>query len=479
MFKFIVSLCAVVALYLSISHNIYAEEEIIIKEPEEEQNAAPFGINLNTALINAYDYNDDLKAAREAFLIEIEAFPQALANGFMPHVTAKIDSTDQKSSPKTKTDPNDILSRNVRQDNITNQKAFIIQQPIFNGGGSVAAIKGAQYHFKASRSKYYGQEQDTIFKLIQAYIECVETEKKYNIAKISVASNQSQYIAMNDKFTYGEATKTDVATAAANLSGAEANKSAAYAEFEDKKSNFVRIFGLEPINLTMPDLPDAIPNSLEELINKSINMNPNIEQVKYNISVAKSQEYVAKSVLLPSAKIQVQQARTRYKPQDSSRINRSDTTATLSVEIPILHQGGVEYSKIREAKSKTRQAAIQQDNVMKQVSAACRSAFERFNASKTRLDATIAEVAAAEIAYTGMVQEEKYGSKTIIDVVIAEDKLHQARIHQVEAEKALILSAYQIKSLTGELTAYSLKLPVKYFSPEHEFKKIKIKMIGM
>ena len=440
-----------------------------------------YALDLKTALTNAYDYNDDLKAAREIFLTDIEAFPQAIANGFMPKIDAKIDSVDNKTSPKTKLNINNQLRRTIRQDNITNQKALIIDQPIFNGGGSVAAVKSAQYKFKASRSKYYAQEQETIFKLIQAYTECVEAQEKYNISKISVDSNQAQHNAMSEKFKYGEATKTEVATTEANLAAAKANQSATYAEFADKKSNFVKLFGVEPVNVTMPILPNGIPDSLEVLINKSIDMNPNTEQAKYNISIAKSQEYIAKSMLLPNAKLSLQQARTRYKPENTepTRINKSDTTATLSVQIPILHQGGAEYSKIREAKSNTRQAAISQDNVIKQIIANSRSSFERLAASKQRLDATIANVEAAEIAYNGMVQEEKYGSKTIVDVVIAEDKLHQARIQRVEAEKALILSAYQIKSLMGELTAYSLKLPVKYFSPEREFKKIKVKMIGM
>lgn len=443
--------------------------------------AGNHALDLNTALTNAYDYNNDLKAAREVFLTDIESFPQAIANGFMPKIDAKIDSLDNKTSPKTKRNINTQFSRSIRQDNITNQKALIIEQPIFNGGGSVAAIKSAQYQFKASRSKYYTQEQETIFKLIQAYIECVEAEEKYNISKISVESNEAQHNAMSEKFKYGEATKTEVATTEANLSAAKANQSATYAEFADKKSNFVKQFGIEPVNLSMPILPDGIPSSLQALINKSIDMNPNAEQAKYNISVAKSQEYIAKSMLLPNAKLSLQQSRTRYKPEnaESTRINKSDRTATLSVQIPILHQGGAEYSKIREAKSKTRQAAISQDNIIKQIIANSRSSFERLTASKQRLDAMIANVEAAEIAYNGMIQEEKYGSKTIVDVVIAEDKLHQARIQRVEAEKALILSAYQIKLLMGELTAHSLKLPVKYFNPEHEFKKIKVKMIGI
>ena len=83
---------------------------------------------------------------------------------------------------------------------------------------------------------------------------------------------------------------------------------------------------------------------------------------------------------------------------------------------------------------------------------------------------------AAQISYDGTVQEEIVGSKTILDVLDAEQKLYEAKITRVDAYKNSVLAAYQMKLLTGELTAQNLKLTVKYFSPEEEFKTIKKKM---
>jgi outer membrane protein len=51
-------------------------------------------------------------------------------------------------------------------------------------------------------------------------------------------------------------------------------------------------------------------------------------------------------------------------------------------------------------------------------------------------------------------------------------------MQRVDTEANYILAAYQIKSLEGNLTAKSLKLPVKYFEPEKEFKKVKMRIIG-
>ncbi|MGC0372375.1 MAG: hypothetical protein DGJ47_001087 [Rickettsiaceae bacterium] len=45
-------------------------------------------------------------------------------------------------------------------------------------------------------------------------------------------------------------------------------------------------------------------------------------------------------------------------------------------------------------------------------------------------------------------------------------------------KKNILFTAYQIKTLTGDLTAKSLKLNVKHFEPEQEFKKLKFKIVG-
>jgi outer membrane protein len=153
-------------------------------------------------------------------------------------------------------------------------------------------------------------------------------------------------------------------------------------------------------------------------------------------------------------------------------------TSTLSVTVPILSKGGVEYSDIRRAKYQTRKAVLQLDAQMKQIKSNCKATWEAFNAAKTRIDATTQGVKSAEVAYEGTMQEEMLGSKTIVDVLTFEERLNKAREARVEAQKEMILASYRIKSLMGELTAEKMKLPVEYFNPDAEFKKIKLRIVG-
>ncbi|WP_392506110.1 TolC family protein [Rickettsia sp. 2024-CO-Wats] len=435
-------------------------------------------VDLQEALTEGYKNNEELKAARIKFLDSIEQFPRALS-GFMPSVGLQINRQDNKTKYNKKyADRLGLTPRGTDSD----QGALTIQQSLFNGGSSVAALKAAQAGFKAARGAYYAGEQKILLNLITAYLDCFESKAKYDISESRVRTNVQQVNTVEEKLRLGEATEVDIATARAGLAAAETNKLAAYADFQGKKANFIRVFGIEPTNITMPELPKMLPASLDELTGRAAKLNPDIDSARHNVTAAKALEMAEKGKLLPQVSVQLQSGRTYYNPQDDinarnvNAINNRSYTTTLSVNIPIYPEGGAQYSRIRSAKNQTRNSAVQLDSAIKQTQAGVVSVWEGFEAAKSRIVAANQGVDAAQISYDGTVQEEIVGSKTILDVLTAEEKLYEAKITRVDAYKSSVLAAYQMKLLTGELTAQSLKLKVKYFSPEEEFKTIKKKM---
>ncbi|AFB25934.1 MULTISPECIES: TolC family protein [spotted fever group] len=435
-------------------------------------------VDLQGALTEGYKNNEELKAARIKFLDSIEQFPRAFS-GFMPSVGLQINRQHNKTKYNKKyADRLGLTPRETDSD----QGALTIQQSLFNGGSSVAALKAAQAGFRAARGAYYAGEQKILLNLITAYLDCVESKAKYDISESRVRTNIQQVNTVEEKLRLGEATEVDIATARAGLAAAETNKLAAYADFQGKKANFIRVFGIEPTNITMPELPKMLPASLDELTGRAAKLNPDIDSARHNVTAAKALEMAEKGKLLPQVSVQLQSGRTYYNPQGDinarnvNAINNRSYTTTLSVNIPIYPEGGAQYSRIRSAKNQTRNSAVQLDNVIKQTQAGVVSVWEGFEAAQSRIVAANQGVDAAQISYDGTVQEEIVGSKTILDVLTAEEKLYEAKITRVDAYKSSVLAAYQMKLLTGELTAQSLKLKVKYFSPEEEFKTIKKKM---
>ncbi|CEO17152.1 Outer membrane efflux protein BepC precursor [Rickettsia monacensis] len=430
-------------------------------------------VDLQEALTEGYKNNEELKAARIKFLDSIEQFPRAFS-GFMPSAGMKIERSNSKTKYNKKyADRLGLTPRATDSD----QGTLTIQQSLFNGGSSVAALKAAQAGFRAARGAYYAGEQKILLNLITAYLDCFESKEKYDISESRVRTNIQQVNTVEEKLRLGEATEIDIATARAGLAAAETNKLAAYADFQGKKANFIRVFGIEPTNITMPELPKMLPASLDELTKRAAKLNPDIDSARHNVTSAKALEIAEKGKLLPQVSVQLQSGRTHYNPQDDiNAINNRSYTTTLSVNIPIYPEGGAQYSRIRSAKNQTRNSAVQLDSTIKQTQAGVVSVWEGFEAAKSRIVAANQGVDAAQISYDGTVQEEIVGSKTILDVLTAEEKLYEAKITRVDAYKSSVLAAYQMKLLTGELTAQSLKLKVKYFSPEEKFKTIKKKM---
>jgi outer membrane protein len=285
---------------------------------------------------------------------------------------------------------------------------------------------------------------------------------------------------MKEKFKLGASTETEVASAREGLATAEAHQALSYARYELAKAKFYQVFGVEAINIKMPTVPTNLPSSLEILTERAIAVNPSVDSAIHKTKSFKAGENIPKGRLLPRASFRLEHGNTYYNPQSqmTNDVNNQSSSATLSVTIPILERGGIEYSDVRKAKYNTRKSVIVLDNTIKQIKTNCKGSWAELNAAAVRIKATDQAVKASEVAYNGMIQEEMLGSKTIIDVLRTEERLNKAREGRVESKKAMILAAYQIKSLLGELTAKSMKLKVDYFNPEEEFKKVKMKIVG-
>lgn len=437
-------------------------------------NIQAFALSLEEALVSAFNDSDDIEKAKIDFKKSIQQFPEALS-GFLPDIRA------QYSSQLTKTKPRGAYSdRQSSSESIQDQRVIVLEQSIFSGGGSVASLKAAQSAFRIARAQYYTNEQKILLRAIKVYLKYYAAKEKFDISATSVKANRTQFEYIQEKLNVGEATITELAKAKAALSKAETNKSIAYAEFKEAEANFKTDIGVEPANITIPDTPNDMPKSFDEFLNKSLANNQDVEAAKHNIKYNKANELVSKSRLLPQVGLTVQAGKgSVYSPRiDRPSNNQFSTTSMLSVTVPVLPKGGAVHTNIRAAKLKTRSSTAEYSTSLQQLNSDCIISWEKYHAARHSVDTANEGVEAAQIAYDGTVQEELVGSKTIVEVLLAEEALSTAKVSKVEQIQQYILSAYQIKYFSGQLTAKAMKLKVKYFSPEDEFKKTKLQVIG-
>ncbi len=82
-----------------------------------------------------------------------------------------------------------------------------------------------------------------------------------------------------------------------------------------------------------------------------------------------------------------------------------------------IYQGGAEYSLIRQAKETLGQRRLDLDTARDQVRQTVVQSWGQLDAAKANIDATQAQVQAAEIALNGVREEARVGQRTTLDVL--------------------------------------------------------------
>ena len=86
---------------------------------------------------------------------------------------------------------------------------------------------------------------------------------------------------------------------------------------------------------------------------------------------------------------------------------------------------------------------------------------------------------AAQIALEGVQQEALVGSRTVLNVLDAEQELLDAKVDLVKAERDEIVARFDVMSAVGRLTGPSLKLPSGYYDTNVNLKSVQWKFFGL
>ena len=438
------------------------------------------GMNLTEALSSTYETNKELGVARQGFLAEIEAFPEALAS-FLPDISAQYTSTTSKSKKYSQHSPG--VQSLGQEGGPDGTKSLKVTQELFSGGSSMYGLKSAQSAFWVSRTKLYNQEQNILTKSTESYLNVAESKAKYDIALASLEFYQKTLHMADAKLKVGEATITEVSLAKSNVASAQASKSKHYAEMLAAKANFKTMTNLEATNdMTFPELPLNIPDNLAEFEARVLKTNLDLISAKHQLRQSKDASNATKGALLPRASLQFSADKKHFRDESTSRIDsrqkRLYTSTSLVIDVPIFSKGGSTYSKIRKSNKAARQAVYALNQKEREIQASIVGIWELYKAAKDSIDFSEKHVEYQKLALDGVKQEYEVGAKTMLDVLKTQEDYNKAEVQMVETRKQYILSAYKIKSLMGNMLAQNLKLKVNYFSPEKEFRNIKYKIIG-
>ena len=109
---------------------------------------------------------------------------------------------------------------------------------------------------------------------------------------------------------------------------------------------------------------------------------------------------------------------------------------------------------------------------------ATNTAWRALETARAQIASFESQVNAARIALEGVQQEAAVGSRTVLDILDAEQELLDARVSLVRAQRDEVVASYQVVSAIGRLTAMDLGLPVEYYDVEKHYEEVRDKWWG-
>ena len=133
------------------------------------------------------------------------------------------------------------------------------------------------------------------------------------------------------------------------------------------------------------------------------------------------------------------------------------TAVGLSANIPFF-QGGLPAARIRQAQAQQGAILEQVVGTERAVVQAARAAFAAYDAAQRAIQANTVAVQANELALEGNRAEQSVGTRTIIEVLNAEQELLNSQVALVTAKRDAYVAGFQLLNAMGQAQAQTLGL---------------------
>ena len=423
---------------------------------------------LNESLVRAYNSNPKLIAERSKVRAIDEKVSQAMAKR-RPEIRVSGNYGYRKISRKYGSGASTDISNQPQSIDLA------ISQNLFRGYRTQAELNIAENKVAAARSSLIDAEQSIFLEVVDTFVTVLRDDAVLDLQNKNVVVIKQQLQAVRDRFDVGELTRTDVAQGESRLARAIADKASAFANAQKSRAELHKLTGNSALSLNQPSLPDSLPGSVSDTVALALNNNPQIVTAEFNERAARHAIKVAEGHLLPTVTVDAILAREK----DIISSGNQDTKSTLRARFSIpIFQSGAEYSLIREAKQTASRRLSELAISRRFVENRARDAWENFMVAQARITSFEVAVRAQEIAFEGVEQESKVGSRTILDVLDAEQELLDSKVKLENAKRVLIVSGFSLLSVTCKLTADNLGLGVDIYDPSENLENIRNKLFG-
>lgn len=409
---------------------------------------------LRDAMVEAYNTNPDLAAERSNLRASDENVPIARAAG-LPGIA----STGSVSQSVYDSGSNGVSPTR------TGSLGLDLTVPVYSGGSVRNSVRAAETRIEAGRANLRGAESDLFTQVVTVYVDVLRDEAIVRLNQQNVHALDVNLQATRDRFEVGDLTRTDVAQSEARLALAQSQLRTAEARLIGSRENYIRVIGSPPGVLAQPPALPNLPTDVNAAVETALAGNPGLLAAQKASEASEIDVDVARAGRLPRLSVGVGGSYYNYLGSLSSqaatltglRQGGFSTTAGVQLSLP-LFQGGRPAAQIRQAQA--RRGAAMEDVTFAErgVIAQARSSYATYTASLEVIDSSRKAVDANKLSLEGVRAENSVGTRTILDILNAEQELLNSQVQYVTAERDAYVAGFTLLAVMGKAEAGDLGL---------------------
>ena len=329
--------------------------------------------------------------------------------------------------------------------------------PIFQGGTVKNDIKAAKTRVEAGRATLRAVEGDVFTEAVAAYMDVIRDRATVELNANNVRVLQTNLEATRDRFEIGDVTRTDVAQSEARLALAQSRLTLAQGRATASEQNYRRVIGQQPGQLQPPPPLPPFPATADEAVRIALVNNPDLISITRQAEAAGYDVKSVRGTRLPTISGVASADYFDATGDDFGLQSGTATSTGAQARVP-LYQGGLPSARIRRAQAIEGQTFEQRIATERAVVSNTRSAFADYQAAMDAIKSNEVAVKANELALEGVRAENSVGTRTILDVLDAEQELLNSQVLLVTARRDAYVAGFQLLNAMGQAEADDLGL---------------------
>lgn len=325
----------------------------------------------------------------------------------------------------------------------------------------IANLQAAHSQADAQDELYQAELQNLFVRVTQAYFNVLTSEDELGFAKASEASYKRQLDQAQQRFDVGLSAITDVYDAKAQYDLAKAQVISAENTLNDAREALTQVTGkptgeLKKLRDDLPMQPPS-PNDQSAWVQQALHANPNILAEQYSVDAAQHSVNAARAGHLPTLSAELSRGKdttwaenTALPGSSVSGNGRYGTTIGLSLSVPIF-SGGLTQSRVRQSIDQRDATLDALEIARRQVTRDTLNYYRSVIAGISQVEASKAAVTSAESARAASQAGFEVGTRTIVEVLIAQQNLTQAQSTYSQSRHQFVLNKLLLKQAAGSI----------------------------